>query len=162
IGGRDWYLDAAVVDSSYEFRDPGYIGRFDTSATRLQAALDACRDPADPLYNPDPPGCFNPFGNAVTTGTPNSQEIFDYFNVQEWEVDETKLRTYDLVLSGNLLDLPSGPLGVAVGMQLRQESYLEEDRKSTRLNSSHVKISYAVFCLKKKTRPTRQRTRGAA
>src|SRR5690606_25622144 len=27
------------------------------------------------------------------------------------------------------------------------------DRKSTRLNSSHVKISYAVFCLKKKTEP---------
>src|SRR5690606_41372865 len=27
---------------------------------------------------------------------------------------------------------------------------MEEDRKSTRLNSSHVKISYAVFCLKKK------------
>src|SRR5690606_41927799 len=26
------------------------------------------------------------------------------------------------------------------------------DRKSTRLNSSHVKISYAVFCLTKKTR----------
>src|SRR5690606_40550640 len=26
----------------------------------------------------------------------------------------------------------------------------DEDRKSTRLNSSHVKISYAVFCLKKK------------
>src|SRR5690606_41160310 len=26
----------------------------------------------------------------------------------------------------------------------------EEDRKSTRLNSSHVKISYAVFCLKQK------------
>src|SRR5690606_41993532 len=27
-----------------------------------------------------------------------------------------------------------------------------EDRKSTRLNSSHVKISYAVFCLKKKNK----------
>src|SRR5256885_8264386 len=27
------------------------------------------------------------------------------------------------------------------------------DRKSTRLNSSHLVISYAVFCLKKKTRP---------
>src|SRR5690349_23983924 len=27
----------------------------------------------------------------------------------------------------------------------------EGDRKSTRLNSSHVEISYAVFCLKKKT-----------
>src|SRR5690606_41031273 len=29
-------------------------------------------------------------------------------------------------------------------------SFIEIDRKSTRLNSSHVKISYAVFCLKKK------------
>src|SRR5947207_11645755 len=28
---------------------------------------------------------------------------------------------------------------------------LEQDRKSTRLNSSHTVISYAVFCLKKKT-----------
>src|SRR5690606_41441797 len=28
------------------------------------------------------------------------------------------------------------------------------DRKSTRLNSSHVKISYAVFCLKKKKKDT--------
>src|SRR5690606_25987012 len=28
-----------------------------------------------------------------------------------------------------------------------------QDRKSTRLNSSHVKISYAVFCLRKKNRP---------
>src|SRR5690606_40352907 len=29
---------------------------------------------------------------------------------------------------------------------------VKEDRKSTRLNSSHVKSSYAVFCLKKKER----------
>src|SRR5688572_31698391 len=32
-----------------------------------------------------------------------------------------------------------------------------EDRKSTRLNSSHSQISYAVFCLKKKTQRTRHR-----
>src|SRR5690625_5913427 len=31
------------------------------------------------------------------------------------------------------------------------------DRKSTRLNSSHVAISYAVFCLKKKSRNTEHR-----
>src|SRR5256885_12939876 len=30
---------------------------------------------------------------------------------------------------------------------------VSEDRKSTRLNSSHLVISYAVFCLKKKTQP---------
>src|SRR5690606_11143795 len=34
--------------------------------------------------------------------------------------------------------------GIALGVQV------DQDRKSTRLNSSHVKISYAVFCLKKK------------
>src|SRR5438874_6290225 len=32
-----------------------------------------------------------------------------------------------------------------------------EDRKSTRLNSSHVEISYAVFCLKKKKNASRTR-----
>src|SRR5690606_41958809 len=37
-----------------------------------------------------------------------------------------------------------------------QVSYRRADRKSTRLNSSHVKISYAVFCLKKKKRIQRQ------
>src|SRR5256885_11613315 len=33
-----------------------------------------------------------------------------------------------------------------------------EDRKSTRLNSSHLVISYAVFCLKKKKKQTRTLT----
>src|SRR5437870_10907753 len=33
---------------------------------------------------------------------------------------------------------------------LRNQQKLTVDRKSTRLNSSHVAISYAVFCLKKK------------
>src|SRR2546430_4115433 len=32
---------------------------------------------------------------------------------------------------------------------------IDEDRKSTRLNSSHSQISYAVFCLKKKRRDER-------
>src|SRR3712207_7940678 len=32
------------------------------------------------------------------------------------------------------------------------------DRKSTRLNSSHANISYAVFCLKKKRKTTRDRS----
>src|SRR5690606_40951350 len=36
--------------------------------------------------------------------------------------------------------------------QLFDEAAFGRDRKSTRLNSSHVKISYAVFCLKKKTK----------
>src|SRR3712207_7615686 len=40
-----------------------------------------------------------------------------------------------------------GLLDLAVGVERRLQ---EVDRKSTRLNSSHANISYAVFCLKKK------------
>src|SRR2546427_9527041 len=36
----------------------------------------------------------------------------------------------------------------------RRPSEAERDRKSTRLNSSHSQISYAVFCLKKKKKRT--------
>src|SRR5207249_6970417 len=44
------------------------------------------------------------------------------------------------------------PRAAALVSQLTAEQLgaLEQDRKSTRLNSSHVSISYAVFCLKKK------------
>src|SRR5688572_24144999 len=38
---------------------------------------------------------------------------------------------------------------------------LPEDRKSTRLNSSHSQISYAVFCLKKKKKKNKKRTTSA-
>src|SRR5690606_41887335 len=36
--------------------------------------------------------------------------------------------------------------GVAKQLKQKKEEHSREDRKSTRLNSSHVKISYAVFC----------------
>src|SRR5690349_23730813 len=39
---------------------------------------------------------------------------------------------------------------------LRHPQNLLRDRKSTRLNSSHVEISYAVFCLKKKKKKTKK------
>src|SRR3712207_6934154 len=38
------------------------------------------------------------------------------------------------------------------GQEGRQRQLLARDRKSTRLNSSHANISYAVFCLKKKNK----------
>src|SRR2546428_6266156 len=41
------------------------------------------------------------------------------------------------------------------GLMNAVTSVAREDRKSTRLNSSHDQISYAVFCLKKKKKHTR-------
>src|SRR5262245_66267238 len=47
--------------------------------------------------------------------------------------------------------LPHAELDPAVGQEVERRDALHGlDRKSTRLNSSHLGISYAVFCLKKK------------
>src|SRR6266496_6303321 len=45
---------------------------------------------------------------------------------------------------------PGDPHPVVVAGGSRSGGAARGDRKSTRLNSSHVEISYAVFCLKKK------------
>src|SRR5256885_3241489 len=53
------------------------------------------------------------------------------------------------------LDLPGSRRIVHRGLPDKQcGETQEEDRKSTRLNSSHLVISYAVFCLKKKKQTT--------
>src|SRR3712207_7419314 len=44
------------------------------------------------------------------------------------------------------------PVGRLEEAARRHVERVREDRKSTRLNSSHANISYAVFCLKKKNR----------
>src|SRR3712207_6965873 len=50
-------------------------------------------------------------------------------------------------------DLPRAGAEVAGGVDEVPGDHREpEDRKSTRLNSSHANISYAVFCLKKKNK----------
>src|SRR2546426_8762873 len=54
----------------------------------------------------------------------------------------------DLVSGGSELNIP---VGLSLGRRIDpQGSTVSIDRKSTRLNSSHLVISYAVFCLKKK------------
>src|SRR5690349_24672800 len=53
-------------------------------------------------------------------------------------------------------DLSGWPKAILVTSQ-RVVGEPSEDRKSTRLNSSHVEISYAVFCLKKKKKSRKTR-----
>src|SRR5205814_10488682 len=57
---------------------------------------------------------------------------------RRWHFPRRALRGRGLALRSSRA--PAGPRGPTVG----------QDRKSTRLNSSHLGISYAVFCLKKK------------
>src|SRR5256885_16383445 len=55
-----------------------------------------------------------------------------------------------LDIDGTLLELAPTPSAVLVPPELPGLLQALGDRKSTRLNSSHLVISYAVFCLKKK------------
>src|SRR5690606_40591170 len=55
---------------------------------------------------------------------------------------------HDFHLVTPLSHMPADWRAIQAGMRSVVENI--KDRKSTRLNSSHVKISYAVFCLKKK------------
>src|SRR5690554_1194689 len=64
------------------------------------------------------------------------------------------VRQRRILASGNLFEAASNldrVTRVLVGWHSDPE-FTGPDRKSTRLNSSHVRISYAVFCLKKKKR----------
>src|SRR2546427_6114411 len=77
--------------------------------------------------------------------------IFFFFN------DTATTEIYTLSLHDALPILGRLDLGAALlGEDLRDQGQLgldglaRSDRKSTRLNSSHSQISYAVFCLKKK------------
>src|SRR5690625_7278138 len=64
-----------------------------------------------------------------------------------------QLATQGLTITRHGIGTFVSPYGNAIetGLQeLRSMTAIQLDRKSTRLNSSHVAISYAVFCLKKK------------
>src|SRR5215469_12214743 len=53
-------------------------------------------------------------------------------------------------LPSDLRDKFGETFGSGSAIAVDPKSWARTDRKSTRLNSSHVEISYAVFCLKKK------------
>src|SRR2546426_5861281 len=62
----------------------------------------------------------------------------------------TLFRSVEAAAAGRRpLDVEDVVVGAEIDVE-RLDAKIIEDRKSTRLNSSHLVISYAVFCLKKK------------
>src|SRR5690625_5628474 len=91
----------------------------------------------------------------VSTPRPPCSPLFPYttlFRSLMTSVFTFILLTSTIVLAGRTGDIMLTLLLTGVAGSL-------SDRKSTRLNSSHVAISYAVFCLKKKIKPHRHRQR---
>src|SRR3989442_7659702 len=86
-----------------------------------------------------------------TITLPPSSSLFFFFN------DTATTEIYTLSLHDALpisevrpALLRAGREGLSHGRDRLHRRPIATDRKSTRLNSSHVRISYAVFCLKKK------------
>src|SRR2546421_4548400 len=63
------------------------------------------------------------------------------------------------IITGTVIGPDSQPLAGALVQAVSLETQISRhaDRKSTRLNSSHDQISYAVFCLKKKKKKDNKR-----
>src|SRR5690606_41711432 len=87
---------------------------------------------------------------------PQSPTLFPYTTLFRSDAQFRKLPA-EVAVAGVEVDQPqtlhheTEPLHLAhPALHDRLVLALDVDRKSTRLNSSHVKISYAVFCLKKK------------
>src|SRR5205814_10099530 len=72
------------------------------------------------------------------------------FNTVSQSNADTDLGSGGVLLLPDLADSGGQMRHLAVGAGKDSHIYVVEDRKSTRLNSSHLGISYAVFCLKKK------------
>src|SRR5690554_7561902 len=69
----------------------------------------------------------------------------------------TELMDQDLIKEFGKAHTPGGRHPIVYGLSPESAYFVgvditRQDRKSTRLNSSHVRISYAVFCLKKKNK----------
>src|SRR3712207_8664613 len=78
---------------------------------------------------------------------PPRSTLFPYTTLFRSRAEGAQLREVILVLT--FQELPFG-LRARGGVPQRRILLRHGDRKSTRLNSSHANISYAVFCLKKK------------
>src|SRR5690606_41255568 len=88
----------------------------------------------------DPPQ--NKSDGGGSKGILGMHQLFDHVDLTGPLVLDTARLVYGDVSPDSRSDLMHDSHSVLGGKKL--------DRESTRLNSSHVKISYAVFCLKKK------------
>src|SRR5256886_12006719 len=96
--------------------------------------------PAQQQQNPDSPKATNPAQQAPQAGVTIAVDV--------------PMVTLDVVATTQHGDIIPGLK--KENFRILDEGVPQTDRKSTRLNSSHSQISYAVFCLKKKKKTSKR------
>src|SRR5688572_30916151 len=88
----------------------------------------------------------------LRTPTPPRSTLFPYTTLFRSDEPDAAVEPHQQPLAAAVqhLDSPPGDRPLDVRRRHGLGPLGVEDRKSTRLNSSHSQISYAVFCLKKK------------
>src|SRR2546426_6102916 len=94
------------------------------------------------------PTCFSFFFNDTATTEIYTLSLHDALPIS------TLGRVDSATNQGQLATILNNSAEASSNMRSASQDFRDLDRKSTRLNSSHLVISYAVFCLKKKKNTT--------
>ena len=130
-----------------------YEADFDTEAMRGEGNISY----AD-TGNFDDGKCYyyNPFGNALfteggafidgnmtNTKFQNPPELVNWLVGGQNELDEVEQRVIDVVLAGEAFDLPSGPVGMAFGLQVRHDDLDKDYDVNTNANNAAFRYGAA-------------------
>src|SRR5690606_16595824 len=124
-----------------DVRDPLAL-RFLRSEIALQQVFHACWTPAGDSSKATPLTAW-PALNSLSRHQASNSVQADDFALVEQILMHARCADHATAVLMNLTNAPDQTC-----ILLSSRAWIT-DRKSTRLNSSHVKISYAVFCLKK-------------
>src|SRR5690606_42021484 len=103
------------------------------------------------VHGPAPPG-VRPL--SLHDALPISPPLLNVLSEQGLPTSTSLLSTSTAGSSGSCPPLSTRPPSSALSSATIASPVLRQDRKSTRLNSSHVKSSYAVCCSKKRRAPS--------
>src|SRR5947208_6369174 len=123
--------------------------RIETTNSLVEAIRKAKQKPGF-LINASAVGYYGPRGDETVTEEAAAGNDFLSSVCREWEEEAKKAESLGLRVIRVRTGIVLGRGGGALAKMVPPFKFFVGDRKSTRLNSSHQIISYAVFCLKKK------------
>jgi iron complex outermembrane recepter protein len=121
---HDWFVDASFLYGESDATETFYNAIL---KDRLQEALNGTLPGFEGVF-------LNPFTDENVSGHPNAL-FYPALRTQQWEDDRTDLVQWTLKAGGTLIELPSGPLTLAGGVEYRSESLIQSNDVNSRNNN---------------------------